>query len=91
MMQLFPNASEPVRDVQCFSLFKRGVTVDAELQKCGRPDEDPSSGVGCFIYHIKDGSLVVVHWTKMEHVNDIVHQTRFGKSISLFSRKRQHS
>jgi hypothetical protein len=53
---MFPNAPEKTQNVSCFRSLKRGMSIDAVVQKCGRPDEEVGSGIYIFVWDFMDGS-----------------------------------
>jgi hypothetical protein len=81
--ELFPRAPKTVRRVGCFRSFPRGISMFAVVDKCGRPDEEMGSGVGIFIYHLADKSTVAIRYTNINHIQDIEHVEKSGKTTSL--------
>src|SRR5207245_2574349 len=57
---MFPNAPEKTQNVGCFRSLKRGMSIDAVVQKCGRPDEEAGSGIYIFVWDFADGSRVSI-------------------------------
>ena|SRR5215467_5577551 len=85
--EIFPEAPKTVRSVDCFRSFVQGVSMYAVVQKCGRPDRELGSGIGYFVYDLDDGTSVWIRWTDINHISDISHSYKSGKSSSLLSKK----
>jgi hypothetical protein len=81
--KIFPNARETVRSIDCFRSFPRGVSMNAVVDKCGRPDGEYGSGIGYFIYHLNDGSTVNIRWTDINHIQEMEHVNKSRKRTSL--------
>jgi PBP1b-binding outer membrane lipoprotein LpoB len=81
--ELFPNATKTVRHIGCFRSFARGISMYAVVDKCGRPDQEMGSGIGIFIYHLEDKSTVTIRYTDINHIQDIEHVDKSGKTTSL--------
>lgn len=54
------NAPPTARQVSCFTSFEQSSTMMDVVRKCGIPDEDIGSGLMIFVYHLTDGSEVVI-------------------------------
>ena len=88
MKEMFPNAPETARKVECFRGFSEGISMHAIVAKCGRPDGDPCSGVGCFFYDLEDGSRIWIFYSSSPtHIRTLEHVQKSGKSVSLLVRK----
>jgi hypothetical protein len=85
--EIFPEAPKTVRKVDCFRSFVVGTSMYAVVQKCGRPDRELGSGIGYFVYDLDDGTFVSIRWTDINHVIDIRHSDKSGKSSSLLATK----
>ena len=57
---MFPGAPPTIRTIDCFSALNRDMTMMDLVRKCGPPDELQGSGISIYIYHLGDGSIVVV-------------------------------
>jgi len=88
MKEMFPNAPETARKVECFRGFSEGISMHAIVAKCGRPDGDPCSGVGCFFYDLEDGSRIWIFYSSSPtHIRTLEHVQKSGKSVSLLVKK----
>jgi len=88
MKEMFPNVPVTVRKVECFRGFSEGISIHAIVAKCGRPDGDPCSGVGCFFYDLEDGSRIWIGYSSSPtHIRTLEHVQKSGKSVSLLVKK----
>jgi hypothetical protein len=58
--ELFPGAPEKTGNLECFRSLRPEMSVYAVVQKCGRPDEEVGSGLYVLVYHLQDGSSVMI-------------------------------
>lgn len=87
MLGMFPGAPKTRRDMDCFQAFHAGISVYSIVDKCGRPDTGGGTSVGFFEYRLDDGSMITIHWTDMQHILDMVHSDKFGKTKTLWASK----
>lgn len=80
--EMFPNAPKSVRELKAFRSLKSGMTMAEIVSRCGAPDEIAGSGFSIFIYHLMDGSLVVMG-SFPERIDYVMHIDESGKSSSL--------
>ena len=60
---IFPDAPEKAKTVDCFRAFTPETSVDMVVKKCGRPDEEVGSGISIFLWQqfvSPDGSTVSI-------------------------------
>jgi hypothetical protein len=79
---MFPNAPEKTKNVDCFRSLKKGMPVEAVVQKCGRPDEEVGSGIYIFVWNLADGSTVSIGTPSLEKICEVRYTDPNGK-ISL--------
>jgi hypothetical protein len=84
---MFPNAPEKAKTVACFRALSPEMSMNAVVQKCGRPDEELGSGIYIFVWHLADGSRVSVGTSYLEKIGDIRYTDSSGKTSSLFGTK----
>jgi hypothetical protein len=58
--EMFPNPAKTARDLSKFRSVTPKMSMVDVVSRCGEPDELGGSGINIFIYHLNDGSLVVV-------------------------------
>lgn len=79
-------ARKTARTVTCFQSFASTATMLDIAKKCGVPDERRGSGIGIFVYRLRDGSSVNIGTPDMNHLFYMNHVTTTG-SKSLFKRQ----
>ena len=86
--EMFPAGGKTSRDLADFKVIKKLKTIMDVVRECGRPDEVGGSGPTIFIYHLEDGSLVVIGSNGARgpilYAN---HITRSGRTIPLIPPK----
>jgi hypothetical protein len=85
---MFPSAPEKAQSVECFRGFSDSTSVNAVVQKCGRPDEELGSGVYIFVWHLSDGSTVSVNTPYLSRIDYFRYTDASGKSVSLLRKKK---
>lgn len=85
--ELFPSAPAQAQNVGCFVSLTLEMSMYAVVQKCGRPDEDIGSGLYVFVYHLHDGSTVMISTPYLTRIDSVSYTDRSGKSSSLLRRK----
>ena len=87
--QMFPKAPQTVRNLAHFRALKPAMSISDVVRRCGVPDELGGSGINIFIYHLDDGSLVVIGATDttgpLLYAN---HVAPTGKVSALFPTER---
>lgn len=85
---MFPNGAFAYRELAHFQNLKRTMSMMDVVRICGVPDELAGSGTMIFIYHLFDGSLVVIGATDATRpIWYANHLLKTGKSFSLLSAK----
>ena len=85
---MFPVGQGAWRELPHFRNLKPSMSMTEVVRKCGVPDELGGSGTTIFIYHLFDGSLVVIG--AKDDTGPILyanHLLKTGKSFSLISAK----
>jgi len=85
---MFPSAPEKAQSVECFRGFSDSTSVNAVVQKCGRPDEELGSGVFIFVWHLADGSTVSVDTPYLSRIDYFQYTDGSGKSVSLLKKNK---
>jgi hypothetical protein len=85
---MFPNGPEKAQSVACFRALKPEISMDAVVQKCGRPDEELGSGIYIFVWHLVDGSTVSIGTPTLEKIRDIRYTDASGKTFLFFGTKK---
>jgi hypothetical protein len=85
---MFPSASDKAQNVDCFRGFSDSTSVNAVVQKCGRPDEELGSGVYIFVWHLADGSTVSVNTPYLSRIDYLRYTDASGKSVSLLRKEK---
>ncbi len=57
---MFPKAPAAAREFAQFRAITQTMSMNDVVHRCGIPDELGGSGLAIFIYHLADGSLVVI-------------------------------
>jgi hypothetical protein len=57
------------------------------VQKCGRPDEEIGSGLYVFVYHLRDGSKILISTPYLTRIDQVGFTDPSGKTSSLLDRK----
>jgi hypothetical protein len=69
---MFPDAPKKTQSADCFSTLTPEMSVQAVVQKCGRPDEEVGSGgVFIFVWHMPGGSSVSVSTPTLERIGEV--------------------
>ena len=63
---MFTQAPRTARHIEAFRSLTHQMTMAEVVRKCGVPDELQGSGIEIFIYHMKDGSIVVIGTTNID-------------------------
>jgi hypothetical protein len=80
---MFPNAPKKARSVDCFRSLRRGMSMEAVVQKCGSPDDQLGSGSYIFVWRLADGSTVSIGTPHLEKICDVRYLDPNGKSSIL--------
>ncbi len=80
---MFPNAPKKAQSVECFRSLRRGMSMEAVVQKCGRPDDQLGSGIYIFVWRLADGSTVTIGTPYLEKICDVRYLDPKGKSSIL--------
>ena len=80
---MFPNAPKKAQTVDCFRSLRRGMSMEAVVQKCGRPDDQLGSGTYIFVWRLADGSTVSIGTPYLEKICDVRYTDPKGKSSVL--------
>ncbi len=83
MEQMFPNAPQKTKSADCFRAFSHRTSVHQVVQACGRPGEDPCSGLFCFVWHLDDGNTIVIGTPYLERIDRVTLTDKSGKQSSL--------
>ena len=85
--ELFPHAPEKAKTAECFRSLTPETSMYTVVQKCGRPDEERGSGLYVFVYHLQDGSSVLISTPYLTRIGYVTYTDRSGNSSSLLRRK----
>ncbi len=83
MERMFPYAAKKTTTTDCFRSFSRRTSVYQVVQACGRPDDDPCSGLYCFVWHLEDGNTIWLGTPYMERIDRLSVTDKSGKQSSL--------
>jgi hypothetical protein len=80
---MFPDAPKKTQSADCFRTLTPEMTVQAVVQKCGRPDEEVGSGgVFIFVWHMPGGSSVSIGTPTLDRIGDVRYTNESGNSSS---------
>ena len=69
---MFPDAPKKTQSADCFNTLAPEMSVQAVVQKCGRPDEEVGSGgVFIFVWHMPGGSSVSISTRTLERIGEV--------------------
>jgi hypothetical protein len=71
------------RRIEMFRSLTRTMTMADVVRKCGVPDEDQGSGLYVFVYHLEDGSDVVIGTPDLKQLLYVSHRKKSGSSDLL--------
>ena len=78
---MFPNAPEKTHSADCFRTLRPEMSMQAVVQKCGRPDEEVGSGpVFTFVWHMPDGSSVSIDTPTLEKIGNVKYDKQSGSN-----------
>ncbi len=81
---MFPNAPEKRHSAECFRTLTPKISMQAVVEKCGRPDEEVGSGgVFIFVWHMPGGSSVSISTPTLERIGDVKYTNESDSSSSL--------
>ena len=63
LSRMFPNPPKTARGLSAFRVLTPKMSITDLVRQCGSPDELGGSGIFIFVYHLDDGSLVVIGTT----------------------------
>ena len=76
---MFPNAKENIRNANCFRAVTPGMSVQAVVQKCGRPDEEVGTdAIFTFVWHMPNGSSVAISTPTLEKIGEVMYDKQPG-------------
>ncbi|HET7840108.1 MAG TPA: hypothetical protein VFM21_00810 [Terriglobia bacterium] len=87
-LSAFPNAPEKTQSVDCFRDFTPETSMDAVVQKCGRPGEVVGSGIAIWVWHLSDGSTITIGTPYMDRIYDVIYVSPTGKRSSLLRKRK---
>lgn len=82
---MLPDAPKTVRDIETFRSLCKAMTMVGVVRKCGLPDEHQGSGIFIFVYHLRDGSTVMIGTADLKSLLYARHADKSGKATSLIS------
>jgi hypothetical protein len=85
---MLPDAPETARDIEAFRSLRKAMTMVDVVRKCGLPDEHQGSGIYIFVYHLRDGSTVMIGTANLKSLLYARHVDKSGKATSLISEPR---
>ncbi|HEV3254445.1 MAG TPA: hypothetical protein VG033_08555 [Candidatus Acidoferrales bacterium] len=80
---MFPNAPEKARSVDCFRALKPEMSIYTVVQKCGRPDEEVGSGIYIFVWHLVNGSTVSIGTPTLQRIYQVRYTDQSGETHLL--------
>lgn len=84
---MFPNAPDKPRHVECFRSLTPEMSVNAVVQKCGRPDGEFGSGIYIIVWEMPDGSSVSIGTPYLNRIGDVRLSDASGKTTYLPHKK----
>ena len=85
--ELFPDAPEKTKSVDCFRTLTAHMSVYSVVQKCGRPDEELGSGIYIFVWHMTDGSSIAMGTPSLDKIYDVKYIASVGKELLAVAEK----
>ena len=80
---MFPDAPEKAKTADCFRSLRGGMSMNAVVEKCGRPDEEVGSGMYIFLWHLDDRSTVSIGTPYLERIDYLLLTDTSGKKSLL--------
>lgn len=87
ILNMFPNASEKAKTIDCFRSLKPAVSMDTVVKHCGRPDDVLGSGIYIFVWNMSDGSTVSIGTSTLDRIGDVRLSDPSGHHSSILRRQ----
>ena len=81
--ELYSYRPDKKSNVERFSALTPGMSMDALVEKCGKPDQEIGSATYVFLYHMPDGSVISVDAPYLSRVDKVVCTDRRGSRSTL--------
>jgi hypothetical protein len=65
---VIPTAEKEKLTLDDFSFLKAGISFDEVVVKVGNPEDDIGSGFHIFVYNLQDGSVVLLCFGSLDHI-----------------------
>ena len=76
---IFPDAPQKAQSADCFSTLTPEMSVQAVVQKCGRPDEEVGTdAIFTFVWHMPNGSSVAISTPTLEKIGEVRYDKQPG-------------
>ena len=80
---LFSYIPDTPRKPACFRSLKPGMSMQAIVEKCDRPDEDTGSDAYSFLYHMPKGRTVTVTTPRLKSIQTVSYTHGTGQHSLL--------